>query len=353
MVPLAEQYPWTTLPFIVGAPMRQLAMARLAVEVSAAGGFGFIGAGESLDEVDSYLEQAASLVKGHELLQTYYEKSGVLPVGFGFFDWAPAEDLEKCMVAVKKWKPAAVWQFGAYKNQDYAVWAEKIRKMGEGKTQVWIQVGSVADALEVAKTARPDVLVVQGTDAGGHGLETGAGIISLLPEVADALDATGITDINLIAAGGIMDGRGVAATLVLGANGACLGTRFLASEEANIGNGYRQEVIRASDGGMNTARTKIYDKLRGTTLWPVGYNARGVLNQSFHDHNAGLALEENRKLYDEAMKQGDAGWGVNGRITTYAGTGVGLVKSVMKGGDIVKELQQQALRRLEAVTPKL
>jgi len=339
--------------------MRLIAMAPLAVAVSAAGGFGFIGAADKLSEVDSYLEQAARLIKenpdqGHAGLQSYYEKTGVLPVGFGLFSWAAAEELEKAVAAVAKWKPAAVWLFGAHRNSDYAVWTEKIRRAGGGRTAVWVQVGSVRDALEVGTArgeARPDVLVVQGTDAGGHGLETGAGIVSLVPEVADALEAEGLKgDINLIAAGGIVDGRGAAAALMLGADGVCLGTRFLASEEASVAEGYRREVVRASDGGLNTARTKVYDQLRGITLWPKGYNARGVLNQSFHDHNGGMTLEENKKLYDEAMeKEGDGGWGVGGRITTYAGTGVGLVRSVMKGGDIVREVQQQTLRRLKAV----
>lgn len=353
MMPLTEQYPWTTTPLVVGAPMRLIALAPLAVEISAAGGFGFIGAGSNLGELDNYLGEAATLVKKSSVLHDYYEKSGILPVGFGFFNWAPAEDLEKIVAAVEKWKPAAVWQFGAHESKHYAHMAQKIRQAGGGKTKVWIQVGSVQHAIETAKLAKPDVLVIQGTDAGGHGLEIGAGIIVLLLEVADALEAMGLKDIALIAAGGIVDGRGAAAALTLGASGVCLGTRFLASEEAAIAKGYMNEVIRASDGGVNTARTKVYDQLRGTTQWPSHYNARGILNQSFHDHHAGMTFEENKKLHDEATKSGDAGWGVEGRITTYAGTGIGLVKSVMKAGDIVREVQQQALQQLKTAIPKI
>ena len=78
----------------------------------------------------------------------------------------------------------------------------------------------------------------------------------------------------LMAAGAIVEGRGVAAALVLGAAGVAMGTRFLASAEANIAAGYRDEVVRASDGGQNTVRTKTYDSLRGTTVWSQGYNAR-------------------------------------------------------------------------------
>ncbi|KAK5075905.1 hypothetical protein LTR70_009884 [Exophiala xenobiotica] len=342
MSPLNEQFPWTTSPVVVGAPMRIIALPPVAVEISAAGGFGFIGAGNNLDELEGWLEQAAKLISNHTKLQAYHEKTGMLPVGFAYFNWAPEADLEKAMAAVKKWKPAAVWQFGAHKNEDYATWAEKIRQAGEGRTKVWVQVGSVADAVEVAKNAKPDVLVVQGTDAGGHGLESGASLITLLPEVADALQAAGLTSIKLVAAGGIIEGRGAAAALTLGADGVCLGTRFLASVEATVADPYRKEVIRASDGGANTARTKLYDQLRGTTQWPAHYNGRGILNQSFHDSLSGMSIEDNKKLYEEAMKQGDAGWGVNGRVTAYAGTGVGLVKSVMKAGDIVHSTKSEA-----------
>lgn len=346
---MAEEHGWTQRPLVVCAPMRLIALPALAVSVSAAGGFGFIGAGSNLDELDGWLEEASKLVAQHAELSSYQKSTGLLPLGFGYFNWAPEADLEKAMAAVKKWKPAAVWQFGAYKNEDYAHWADRIRQAGEGKTEVWIQIGSVSDAILVAKTSKPDVLVVQGTDAGGHGLETGAGIVSLLPEVADALQAEGLTGIRLIAAGGIVEGRGAAAALVLGADGVCLGTRFLASQEANVVDDYRKEIVRASDGGANTARTKVYDQLRGTTLWPKGYNARGILNQSFHDHTSGVSFDDNKKLYDEAIKQSDGGFGVNGRMTTYAGAGVGLIKSVMKAGDIVKEIQQDTNKRLSSV----
>ena len=108
----------------------------------------------------------------------------------------------------------------------------------------------------------------------------GAGIVSLLLEVADAVEAlakggTAEEMPLLMATGGIVEGRGVAAALVLGAAGVTIGTRFLASAEANIAAGYRDEVVRASDGGQNTVRPKIYNSLRGAIGWSRGHNARG------------------------------------------------------------------------------
>ena len=94
-------------------------------------------------------------------------------------------------------------------------------------------------------------------------------------------------------------------------------------------------------------RTKIYDSLRGTTGWSQGYNARGVVNRSYVEALGGLGEEENKKLYDEALAKGDAGWGVDGRLTTYAGAGVGLVKEIKKARDIVEEVREGAIRVLE------
>jgi nitronate monooxygenase len=115
-------------------------------------------------------------------------------------------------------------------------------------------------ALDVAKSCKPDVLVIQGADAGGHGLVLSSSIISLLPECSDALNKEGFGHIPLIATGGIVDGRGVAAAMTLGASGICMGTRFLATPEAVITNGYQSAALKARDGGVNTSRTTVYDK---------------------------------------------------------------------------------------------
>ena len=246
------------------------------------------------------------------------------------------------MIGNVELKPAAAWIFAPQETRDLVGWTEGIRQASHYKTKIWIQVGTVSSALEVARSCKPDVLVIQGSDAGGHSLVQSSSIISLLPECADTLEKEGFGDIPLIATGGIMDGRGVAAALVLGASGICMGTRFLASLEAVVSEGYRNAVIEAQDGGVSTARTNLYDQLRGTTGWPKIYQGRGVLNQSFWDHEKGMGNEENKKLYEEAIKLGDAGWGDQGRMTTYAGTGVGLIRKVMTAGEIVQEVSRDS-----------
>src|SRR5437763_15157517 len=131
-------------------------------------------------------------------------------------------------------KPCAVWFFAPHESSNLTIWTKRMREATDNRTKIWIQVGSVAEALEIAETCNPDVLVIQGADAGGHGLVRNAGLISLLPECADALQDAGYGKIPLIAAGGIADSRGVVAASILGASGACLGTSFLASHEAEI-----------------------------------------------------------------------------------------------------------------------
>lgn len=223
-----------------------------------------------------------------------------------------------------------------------------------------MQIGSVKEAVEVVRAVGPDVLVVQGADAGGHGLERGAGVVSLVPEVDDALrefcrgsSLSGSRSEDpgtqgeerptmpvLVAAGGIADARGAAAALALGAGGVVMGTRFLACPEARISKGYRDEVVRAVDGGQSTVRTKVYDRVRGTDGWPERYDGRGVVNRSYVDAVAGMDWEENKRLYAEEMEKGDEGWGVEGRMTTYAGSAVGLVREVKGAGEVVREVRE-------------
>lgn len=325
--------------------MRLICLAPLATEVTKAGGLGFIGGGSDLGSLDGHLGDAAVLVRQDHNLARLYDDTGVLPVGFGVLTWGA--DLDVAAAAVEKWVPAAVWLFAPREVHNLAVWTRRLRASGRGKTSIWIQIGTVMEALEVARSCQPDVLVVQGQDAGGHGLELGASIVTLLPEVRDTLLDHGFGDIPLVAAGGIGDGRGAAAALVLGADGVVLGTRLLATEEAQISREYQQAVVDAKDGGINTVRTKVYDYLRGITAWPRRYGGRSLINQSFLDHAAGFPLEENKKLYEKCLERGDKGWGPQGRLTSYAGTGVGLIKSVKDAGEVVREVQQDASRHLK------
>lgn len=251
-----------------------------------------------------------------------------------------------------------MWLFAPRDISNLEKWTTETRRATNGATKIWIQVGSVAEATDIAKACEPDVFVMQGTDAGGHGLNRGAGIISLVPETIDALqdlfESKQIKTMpSIVATGGIAEARGAAAAIVLGADGICMGTRYLASHEAEIAKGYQQEVVRASDGGQTTIRSSVYDELRGTTDWDSRYGGRGVTNKSYDDAISGMNVEENKKMYAKAVEQGDLGWGPNARMTTYAGAGVGLVKSVDSAGKITSEIRDGARRRLEKLQENL
>jgi nitronate monooxygenase len=346
-------YPWITPPLIVGAPMRVFSGPALATAVSSSGGIGFLGPGKKPEELEGTLAATRKLLlqrissPSHAASSTLssLDLAEKLPIGVGFqlFDG----NLALATAAVAKYRPIAAWLFVPGENgvADLERWSRGLRDASPG-TQIWIQVGSVRDAMEAAQLKEaPDVLVLQGNDAGGHGLAKGAGVVSLLPEVKDELEARGL-DIPLMAAGGIADGRGIAAALALGATGTVMGTRFLASEEANIADGYRNEVVHTRDGGQSTVRTTIFDSLAGRTDWPRHYDGRSIINRSVEDDDAGISMEENRRKFEEALKMGDQGWGPDGRLTTYAGTAVGLIHEVAPAERIIKESRAMALASL-------
>ncbi|KAJ0416656.1 Nitronate monooxygenase-domain-containing protein [Aspergillus carlsbadensis] len=270
--------------------------------VSEAGGLGFLAGGFDVSPLESNLEEAVRLVKKSTELEHFNAGAGtgILPIGVGFLNWGT--DLTKSIAAIEKYRLCA--------------------------TKVWVQVGTVAEAIAVAEAPSLDVLVVQGSDAGGRGLAQSASIITLVPET---------DDIPLLVAGGIADRRGLAAALALGVSGAVTGTRFLALSETKIAPGYQNEVLRASDGGTISVRSTVYDRVRETLSWPTRYGGRGIITRAI-------------ALYEEELKKGGVGWGPDARITTYAGTGVGLVKERLRASEITANVIQEAqdiIRRLK------
>ena len=133
-----------------------------------------------------------------------------------------------------------------------------------------VQVVDLAEARQAIEIGA-DVIVAQGTEAGGHG-----GHWSTLPFVPVVVDLA--APVPVLAAGGIADGRGVAAALALGAAGALLGTRFLVALEALVPPGVPKAIIEAS--GEQTARSRVSDVARGAP-WPARYPARTIRNYFF------------------------------------------------------------------------
>ncbi|KAI0101419.1 inosine monophosphate dehydrogenase [Hypoxylon sp. NC0597] len=349
---LLSRYPWATFPFIVSAPMRVMSGPALAVAVSRAGGLGFIGPGVKTQDTAGDLEEASKLINktriSSSLRNAFPSTDSLLPVGIGFQVWA--DDVNVAVANIEKFKPCAAWLYAPRKGpEELEDWSRRIRRAFP-ETQIWIQIGTLGEAKQFLKSSekdRPDVVVVQGAESGGHGrAKDGMGLMSLFPEVADAMAGS---QIPLLAAGGIADGRGVAAALCLGASGAVMGTRFLATNEARINRGYQNEILRASDGAVSTTRTLLYNHLRGTYGWPAEYSPRTIINKSYIEQQAGVPFEELKTRHDEALKLGDSGWGPEGRLATYAGASVGLIREVRDAGEIVREVRKKALEKIRSL----
>lgn len=328
--------------------MRIMSGPALAVAVSGAGGLGFIGPGAKTQDALTDLQEASSLIQKSNLpaFSRLSSSSQPLPVGIGFQLWN--DDVEIAANAVKKFNPCAAWLFAPRNGQkDLDSWSLKLRTASP-QTQIWIQIGTLAEAKELVRSSElPDVIVIQGSEAGGHGrAKDGLGLMSLFPEVADAVEAS---QIPLFAAGGIADGRGTAAALALGASGVIMGTRFLAANEARISHGYQREIVRAGDAGVNTVRTLLYNHLRGTFGWPEEYSPRTIINKSYLEQQQGASFEDLKKRHDESQKSGDNGWGPEGRLATYAGTSIGLIHEVKDAAAIVREVQETTVERIAAV----
>lgn len=361
---LSTLYPWVTSPFIVSAPMRVMSGPALAVSVSRAGGLGFIGPGAKTQDTMTDLQEATSLLKSPApqtpSISSPTLPSTPLPVGVGFQLWS--DDLDTAVRAIQQYQPCAAWLFAPQSTQELQAWIRRIRDAAP-KTQIWVQIGTVGEAREILQatssssstSTHPDVLVIQGAEAGGHGRATdGIGLMTLLPEVADLVSSlsSSTAKIPIFAAGGIADGRGASAALCLGASGVVMGTRFLASDEARISKGYQNEIVRANDGASCTTRTLLYNHLRGTFGWPAQYSPRGVTNLSWEEYQAGKPFEELKRLHDEALGMGDEGWGPQGRLATYAGASVGLVKEVKGAGRIVEEIRREVAGRFGGLDSK-
>jgi nitronate monooxygenase len=191
-----------------------------------------------------------------------------------------------------------------------------------------------------AREAGADVIVVQGQEAGGHGMDRG--LTSLLPA---ARDATGPDQI-ILAAGGIADGRGLAGALMLGADGVLMGTRFWASGEANGADAAKDEIVKAK--GDRTVRSKVFDLARDVD-WPWHYSGR-VIGNDFSDRWHGdipgmkADIDAQRDAYNAAAEDDFA------TRVVIAGEAVDLIDSVKPAADIVQETVEGAARLLRGAS---
>ncbi|HYL60115.1 MAG TPA: nitronate monooxygenase, partial [Candidatus Acidoferrales bacterium] len=308
---------------IVSAGMGGVALSKLAAAVSEAGGLGTIAlAGFPPEAISDEIGTARKLTSkpmAANLLIPFlrpgvFEMLAKMPISAVTLFWGD---------------PAA--QIPARKSLGLKV--------------IW-QCGSAAEAL-AAKRAGADAIIAQGFEAGGHvrGIVT---TLALIPEVRDA-----IGDLPMIAAGGIADGRGRAAVLALGADGAVFGTRFVASEECSAHPIYKRRLLTAH--ASETVHTKLYD-----VGWPNA--AHRVLRTKVVEEWENAGRPEPGKRPGEGQSIGTMrGRGIEAPLVKYAvtsaadyidgdveslpfyaGESVSMVREILPAGEIVRRIVEQA-----------
>lgn len=291
------------------APMDLVSGGRLAAAVSQAGGLGLLGGGYG----------------DGDWIDREWGRAGNARVGCGFITWSLAKHPHVLDRALARRPAAVMLSFG-----DPRPFAPAIRTAG---AVLICQVQTVSQACEAVE-AGADVIVAQGTEAGGHGMSEP--LFTLLPQVADACPGT-----LVVAAGGIADGRGLAAALMLGAEGVLMGTRFYASQEADGHPEAKRRIVEAQGG--QTVRSIVFDLSR-RIRWPAPYTGRLLRNRHAEtwlgrESELEARMEEVGREYAAARERGD--FNVAGVI---AGESCALIHDIPPAGEIVERVIAEAER---------
>jgi nitronate monooxygenase len=296
---------------ILLAPMGSASGGALAKAVTEAGGLGLIGLGYG----------------NSEWLHREFRAASNARVGSGFITWSLAREPHLLAEALDHRPAAIMLSFG-----DPAPFAPAIKQAG---ALLICQVQTLRQSIEAVEIGA-DVIVAQGTEAGGHGAARST--LALVPAVVDAVRSRN-HDIPVVAAGGIADGRGLAAALMLGADGVLMGTRFYASEESLAAHEAKMRVVAAQ--GDRTLRTQVFDIVRRLD-WPAPYTGRALANrfsEQWHGHEESLG----RSLNDEAERYARAADAKEfDTAVVFAGEAVDLIHEVKPAADIVRAVIEEA-----------
>jgi nitronate monooxygenase len=296
---------------ILLAPMDVISGARLTAAVSDAGGFGILGGGYG---EKTWLEQETAKLK----------QIARRPFGVGFITWSLAKQPELLDVALNARPRVIMLSFG-----DPTPFAPRIK---HADALLICQVQN-EDMARQALDAGADILVAQGTEAGGHGASRTT--LDIVPSVVDLAAGR----VPVVAAGGIADGRGLAAMMALGAAGALLGTRFYASLEADGAEEAKRRICAASGG--STTRGIIFDLSRDN-VWPAPFNGRCLIN----DHARrwmGRELELLQQVKAVAAEYAAAKAAGNFDIAAViAGEAVRLIHDIPPAAEIIDRIVTEA-----------
>ena len=299
---------------ILSAPMAGIAGGALAAAVGHSGGLGLIGGGYG----------------DRRWLEQEFERAGNTKVGVGFISWALARDPGLLDLALDRSPRAIFLSFG-----DVGQFAPAIARAG---IALIAQVQTVK-AAKIAVAEGAQVIVAQGTEAGGHGGSRAT--LPLVPAVVDAVPGTPV-----IAAGGIADSRGLAAALMLGADGVLCGTALYATRESLANIPAKNAAITGS--GDETVKGTVFDLIRGHD-WPTQWQLRTLDNglyRAWHDRLAMLkdSIDQVRHRYLDAQATGDTE-----QLPVIVGEAVDLVRSLEPASLVIERMAREAEERMRNI----
>ena len=313
------------------APMALASGGALAAACAQAGALGLVGGGYG---------DLAWTSREYTLACALAQTACVLPrIGIGFITWKLDEDASALDWALAQAHPpvAVMLSFG-----NALLYVPRIRAAG---AKLILQIQRVEQA-QAAVEAGADVIVAQGSEAGGHGMNAlnGRSSMTLVPELADWL-AGHAPQTLLLAAGGIADGRTLAAGLMLGADGALVGSRLWASQESLAAAGAKNQAVALN--GDDTARSEVFDVLRRKN-WPAPYDFRAIrndLHKAWESRVPSLkaAPEAARADYDAGVKAGDFS-----RAHATAGEAIGLIRDIPPASAMVQKMNADATACLQS-----
>ena len=292
------------------AGMGGVSMAPLVAAVSNAGGLGIMGAANlSPDDLRAEIRKTQSLTKKP----------------FAVDLLAPLPQMILPYLPVLYDEGVKIFVAGL------AVPEKQVPEMKRHGLTIMVMTGKVVHATR-AEAAGADIVAAQGTEAGGHTGEIGT--LALVPQVVDAVK------IPVVAAGGIVDGRGVVAALALGAQAAIIGTRFIATPEATAAPAYREAVAAAEQD--QTIRTRCYS----------GKPLRSLRNPYILEHEADPSKIKRfpEQLMISTQRDVMAYWDRADpeRTCMPAGQGVGSFRGVRPAAEVFREIVEGAARVLDA-----
>lgn len=295
---------------VVQAGMSLFTSAQLACAVSNAGGLGSLGCWRR--QAGSFKAELAKLRAG---TQRPFAVNHVVPDLY--------EDVFQLTLEAR---PAVV-------SMALGDPGELVKRIHDAGSKAMMQVTTVAQAVQAAERG-VDIIVAQGSDGGGY--IGSIGTMALVPQVVDA-----VKPVPVVAAGGIADGRGVAAALLLGAAGVNVGTRFLATHEAPISDAWKRAILdaRAEDAVRVDVLNDIMPNPGAMGYGTVLRSLRSPFIQQWSDKR-----DEARRLANQLLNQLMAltTEGRIGEAFPAAGQSAGMVRELLPAGEVVRRLMEEA-----------